>query len=147
MEQQVNLVTLGVGDLAASRRFYTEGLGWSPEFEVEGEVTFYQVGHGLLLGLFGADDLAIDATRPLTKGNTFSLAYIVQERAKVDEAVARVRAAGGDVLKEPVVGAFGGYHAYIADPDGYLWEIATNPGFTVDDDGKTHIGPFDAEEV
>ena len=147
MEQQLNLVTLGVGDLAASRRFYTDGLGWSPEFEVEGEVTFYQVGHGLLLGLFGADDLATDATRPLTKGNTFSLAYIVQDRPKVDEAVARVRAAGGDVLKEPVVAAFGGYHAYIADPDGYLWEIATNPGFSVDDDGNTHIGPFDAEEA
>src|SRR5437660_7754255 len=55
MEQQLNLVTLGVGDLAQSRRFYTDGLGWSPEFEVEGEGTFYQVGHGLLLGLFGAE--------------------------------------------------------------------------------------------
>src|SRR2546423_12383052 len=143
MQQQLNLVTLGVGDLAASRRFYTDGMGWTPEFEVEGEVTFYQVGHGLLLGLFGADDLATDATRPRTKGNAFSLAYIVEERSKVAEAAARVRAAGGDVLKEPVVGASGGYHAYVADPDGNLWETATNPGFSADDVGNTHIGTFD----
>ena len=50
-------------------------------------------------------------------------------------------------LASYAVGAFGGYHAYIADPDGYLWEIATNPGFSVDDDGNTHIGSFDAEEA
>ena len=34
MDQNLTFVTLGVADVAASRRFYTEGLGWEPTFEV-----------------------------------------------------------------------------------------------------------------
>jgi uncharacterized protein len=35
MEQRISLVTLGVRDLAASRRFYVDGLGWKPAYEDE----------------------------------------------------------------------------------------------------------------
>ena len=134
MQQQLNLVMLGVGDLDASRRFYTDGLGWSPEFEShfrDAVIVYVTVSPWLAL------------PGPVFEIERFTFGWTVV----CHEAVARVRAAGGDVLKEPVVGAFGGYHAYIADPDGYLWEIATNPGFSVDDDGNTHIGSFDPEEA
>ena len=49
MEQRLSLVTLGVRDLARARRFYEEGLGWTRNGGVEGEVAFYQLG-GMILG-------------------------------------------------------------------------------------------------
>jgi catechol 2,3-dioxygenase-like lactoylglutathione lyase family enzyme len=111
-----------------------------PTFEVEGEVVFYQVGHGLVLGLFGLDDLGTDAGVPATPGTSFSLASNVDSEAAVDAAVERARAAGATVLKEPQRASFGGYHAYIADPDGHRWEIAHNPGLTVAADGTVTFG-------
>ena len=33
MQQQISVITLGIADLARSRRFYAEGLGWQPVFE------------------------------------------------------------------------------------------------------------------
>ena len=33
MQQQVSVITLGVADLARSKRFYAEGFGWTPVFE------------------------------------------------------------------------------------------------------------------
>jgi catechol 2,3-dioxygenase-like lactoylglutathione lyase family enzyme len=38
MDQRIDLITLGVTDLAAARRFYVEGLQWRVVFEVPGEV-------------------------------------------------------------------------------------------------------------
>ena len=47
MQQQISVITLGVIDLARSRRFYVDGFGWSPVFENE-EIIFYQM-NGLML--------------------------------------------------------------------------------------------------
>ena len=38
MDQRISFVSLAVADLEASRRFYLDGLGWSPDLEVEGDV-------------------------------------------------------------------------------------------------------------
>ena len=35
MQQQISVITLGVADLARSRRFYADGFGWRPVFENE----------------------------------------------------------------------------------------------------------------
>ena len=37
MKPNVSFITLGVDDIAAARRFYVDGLGWQPFFEVPGE--------------------------------------------------------------------------------------------------------------
>jgi hypothetical protein len=41
MRQQISVITLGVINLARSRRFYVDGFGWSPVFENE-EIIFYR---------------------------------------------------------------------------------------------------------
>jgi hypothetical protein len=46
MNPSVQLITLGVPDLAAARHFYLEGLGWRAVLDIPKEVTFIQVGPG-----------------------------------------------------------------------------------------------------
>ena len=88
MAQHLNLVTIGVADLGRSRAFYVDGLGWEVAFEND-EVVFVRIGHGLLLGLFGAGDLAADAgLPPLTPGSgSMSLAKNVGSDDEVDAFV------------------------------------------------------------
>jgi catechol 2,3-dioxygenase-like lactoylglutathione lyase family enzyme len=136
MNQSVMLITLGVADLARSREFYSDGLGWTPTLDVPDEIVFYQVGHGLLLGLYPLTDLGADAGVPATAGSSFSLACNLGSAAEVDAAFQRAVAAGATVLKEPAKPAqFDGRHCYVTDPDGHRWEIAFNPGIVVDPDG------------
>lgn len=139
MEQHLNLITLGVVDLDRARTFYSTGLGWTPVLDLD-EVVFYQVGHGLVLGLFPLSELGADAGAEATRGTSFSLACNVDSEAAVDAAVERARSAGAAVLKEPQQASWGGYHAYVADPDGHRWEIAHNPGLTADPDGTVRFG-------
>ena len=45
-------------------------------------------------------------------------------------------AAAGGRITAPAQDAFwGGYHGHFADPDGFVWEVAWNPGFTLAPDG------------
>lgn len=37
--------------------------------------------------------------------------------------------AGGTIHKPAQDAFWGGYHGIFADPDGFLWEVAWNPGF------------------
>jgi catechol 2,3-dioxygenase-like lactoylglutathione lyase family enzyme len=143
VQPRLDLLTVAVDDLDAARRFYVDGLGWTPALDVPGEVLFVQVAHGLLLALFGSADLAADMgvdPASVVAGAGFTLAHDVgspeEVRAVVDEAVA----AGAVVVKEPQRAAFGGFHAYLTDPVGIRWEIAHNPGLRVLPDGTVEIG-------
>ena len=135
MEQRLTLLTLGVRDLDTAHRFYVDGLGWEPTLVVPGEVVFIQLGHGLLLGLYTG--LAEDAGVSLGAGTPpMSLARNLGSEQEVVDLVARAETAGATVVKPPQHAAFGGFHAYFADPDGFLWEIAHNPGLTFDADSR-----------
>ena len=140
MRQSVRVVTLGVSDLERSRVFYSEGLGWEPLFAVD-DVVFYQVGFGLVLALWPLEELGRDAGVILAPGTASSLGHNVDSRAEVDEVVGQARAAGATIVKEPQdAPLFNGYQAYFADPDGHMWEVAYNPGLSVDEDGNVLFG-------
>jgi uncharacterized protein len=113
-------------------------------FEVPGTITFIQVGHGLLLGLFGADDLDADIRQPRHGSGPapFTLAQILPTEAAVVAALDAAEAAGATILKPAQHAEFGGFHGYFADPSGFRWEIATNPGWSVAADGTVSIGPI-----
>lgn len=144
MSQQLNLVTVGTADLARARAFYVDGLGWEVAWEND-EAVFVHLGHGLLLALFGADALAADATlAALTPGSgTVALAKNVGTDDEVDAVVEVAATAGATVVKRPQTAAFGGYHGYFLDPDGVLWEVAHNPGFSIGPDGRVSIAAVD----
>jgi uncharacterized glyoxalase superfamily protein PhnB len=143
MEQRVSLITLGVGDLAASRRFY-EALGWRGQ-EVE-ETVFFQTG-GSALVLWGREKLADDAGISDDSGASFggvSLAHNVRSAAEVDEVLREAAAAGATITRPAGETFYGGYAGCFRDPDGHVWEIAWNQGFPLAADGSITVPDFDA---
>lgn len=144
MDQRVNIITLGVTDLDLARRFYIEGLGWEPTLDVPDEVIFVQVGHGLLLGLFTglAEDLGGVALGDPVRAPV-TLAHNVTTDDEVGRVLAQAEAAGGRIVKPAQPSAVGFVHGYFADPFGFPWEVACNPGITVADDGRVVFGPVE----
>jgi catechol 2,3-dioxygenase-like lactoylglutathione lyase family enzyme len=129
MDQRVSFITLAVRDLDATRRFYVDGLGWTPALDVPGEVLMIQVGAHLVLSLWDEEHFA-DEVGPIARGTgvpPLTLAHNVPTREQVDEVLATARRAGADV-GTAVARDWGGYTGYFADPDGFRWEVAWNPG-------------------
>lgn len=129
MEQHINYITLGVADLAESRRFYREVFGWQETVGSNENIAFFQAGNALLLALFGKAALARDAQIPEQSSGfpRFTLAHNVGSEAEVDALFAGFAAKNANIIKAPQKAFWGGYSGYLADPDGFLWEIAFNP--------------------
>jgi len=129
MEQHINYITLGVADLAESRRFYLEVFGWQETADSNENIAFFQAGNALLLALFGKAALAHDAQIPEQSSGfpRFTLAHNVGSEAEVDALFAGFAAKNANIIKAPQKVFWGGYSGYLADPDGFLWEIAFNP--------------------
>lgn len=143
MEQRVSLITLGVADLARARRFY-RALGWEGQ-EVQ-ETVFFQAG-GLALVLWGRDKLAADSGVPDRPADGsfdgITLAHNVRSREEVDSLTDAAGRAGATITRSPAETFYGGYAACFADPDGHIWEIAHNPGFTLAQDGSLQLPSFE----
>jgi uncharacterized glyoxalase superfamily protein PhnB len=48
--------------------------------------------------------------------------------------------AGGRIVRAAAKMSWGGTSGAFADPEGYVWEVAHNPGWTLDSDGSVHLG-------
>jgi len=139
MVQAVSVITLGTDDLARSKHFYVDGFGWRPGFEND-EIVFYHL-NGTILGTFLKSALEEDMQRRnLKPDGAFALAQNVESKEKVSDLVDRLVAAGGSLLRAPDEPPHGGFRGYVADPDGHAWEIAWNPGFTLDAEGNVTFG-------
>ena len=138
MEQRLSVISLGVADLARSRRFYVEALGWKPAIDMD-EIVFFQVG-GLVVGLFPglAEDAGVEAQRRPAAG-LVALAHNVRTEDEVDTLLKAVEAKGAVVTRPAQDLPWGGRSAYFTDPDGHLWEIAWNPAWPIDDEGRVRI--------
>ncbi len=143
MEQRVSLITLGVADLARATDFYGR-LGWAPSPRFEGaDVAFFQAG-GIIVALWGRKALVTDAGLPSdasgdNPSGRIALAYNARSKDDVDAVIDEAGQAGGRVVKPAKDTDWGGYAGYFADPDGHLWEIAWNPGFTLLADGSVRL--------
>lgn len=130
MDQRISFVTLAVADLAATRRFYLDGLGWSADLDVPGEVLMIRTGEHLLLSLWDRAHFEAEVGAVMSGPGVvpITLAHNVATKDEVDAVLVTARGAGAD----PVHGAeerdWGGYTGYFGDPDGFRWEVAFNPG-------------------
>jgi len=137
---RLSIVTLGVDDVARSRAFY-EALGWEVAGAVGEEICWFRTSDSYV-GLFGREDLARDAglrSEPTAEFGGITLAINVESDAAVDAAFTAAEAAGARILKPAERTDWGGYSGYFADPDGHPWEIAFNPTFPIDEDGRIAI--------
>lgn len=136
MEQRISLITLGVRDLDQARAFY-EKLGWKRAFFGAEGVAFFQAG-GMALALYPRRDLAKDAGVE-EQGSGFAaveLALNVRSKEEVDAVMAEAEAAGARITMPAREAFWGGYTGHFADPEGFLWEVAWNPGFQLKEDGS-----------
>lgn len=145
MEQRLSMVTLGVGDVARSRRFY-EALGWQAVRFDSKDVCFFRMGTapgggGVVLGLYGRQALADDAgvANQPAEFSGVAIAWIGRSEEEVDETIAVAQKAGAKIVKPAEKVFWGGYSGYFEDPDGHLWEVAFNPFWTIDAAGAVHV--------
>ena len=129
MEQRISLVTLGVKDLARARAFY-EALGWTGARQPDDEVCFFQAG-GMVVGLWTA--LGGHGAPGI------ELAHNVRTPEEVDAVLAEAQRAGGTIKRPAGRADWGGITGAFVDPDGYVWEVAHNPSWTIDDNGNVTI--------
>jgi catechol 2,3-dioxygenase-like lactoylglutathione lyase family enzyme len=138
VEQRVSLITLGVTDLARARSFY-QGLGWSTRAEPGDDVVFFQAGC-MVVALWDRARLAEDSGVEEGSGwGGITLAHNVRSPAEVDEVIEQARGAGAAITREPGETFWGGYSAAFSDPDGYPWEVAHNPRWTIAEDGSVKL--------
>ncbi len=126
----LNTPFYAVADMERSMAFYVNALGltlgnilrddngaaFHSEFQVNGETI-------LMIGPEGSPE-APHGVSPNSGGYAASFnSYLYV--SDVDAFVARAAAAGAEVVEEPADQFWGDRTAYIKDPDGYLWMIAT----------------------
>jgi uncharacterized protein len=139
---RLSIVTLGVADLGRSIAFY-EALGWERRTSsVPDVIAWFGLGD-VYLGLFPRDELAADAAisdpGPAPRFGGITLAINVESDADVEAALRTAKAAGATILKPAEMAIFDGLSGYFADPDGHPWEVAHNPGFPLDAEGRITI--------
>ena len=137
MRPSISVITLGVRDFGRSLDFYKKGLGWPTKAMIKDGIAFFKL-NGIVLALFDKKGLAADAGVS-AEGSGFpgmTLAHNVRSEKEVDEVVQLVTRLGGKVIKKPQRVSWGGYSAYFADPDGYLWEVVYNPHWKMDRRGS-----------
>jgi predicted lactoylglutathione lyase len=129
VEQRISLVTLGVENLARARAFY-EAVGWRGAQQPDDEIVFFQAG-GMVFGLWAA--LGGHGAPGI------ELAHNVRSAGEVDALLSRAVEAGATLVRPAARADWGGYSGAFADPDGYVWEIAHNPGWTMTEDGSVRL--------
>ena len=124
MEQRLSLVTLGVSDLARSRAFY-EALGWKTGAAPDDDV--------VVLGALGGRG----------PGGGRKDGGAASPGAQ-NGGGARGGEPWGACRRGPLPGRGGerfggGYSGVFLDPDGYPWEVAHNPHWTIGEDGSVTL--------
>ena len=136
MDQRINVITLGVEDVARAREFY-ERLGWTVGF-TDGDIVMFQAGP-MIISLWDRKKLADDSGVPAGTGwGGFTMGYAVSDAAEVDEVCRRAAEAGATLTAGPQTKGFG-YSGVFADPDGHTWEVAWIEALRRNPDGTVEL--------
>jgi lactoylglutathione lyase len=118
---RVGYVILFVADLERSVAFYRDVIGVPFKLEGDGYVEF--ATQGARFGLYDRnrlEELTGQGTgRPVEPGG--EVVFLVED---VDAEAERLRAAGATILKGPVDRPWGHRTLHVADPDGFVVELA-----------------------
>lgn len=67
------------------------------------------------------------------------LSHNVRSPQHVAEVLAEAERAGGTIERQAGPADWGGTTGAFADPDGYVWEVAHNPFWALDEDGRVTL--------
>jgi hypothetical protein len=129
MDQRISLVTLSVKDLTVARNFY-EAIGWKKAQQPDETVCFFKAGSivfGLWTQLGGHGAPGVELAHNVRSPDDVAVLLVEAERA------------GATILRPAAIAEWGGTSGAFADPDGYVWEVAHNPGWTLLEDGSVQI--------
>src|SRR5438445_495711 len=104
---------------------------WTGAQQPDDEVAFFQAG-GMIFGLWTA--LGGHGAPGI------ELAHNVRSPEEVDAVLTEAERAGATIVRPAAPADWGGYTGAFADPDGYVWEVAHNPGWTLASDGSVRLG-------
>jgi catechol 2,3-dioxygenase-like lactoylglutathione lyase family enzyme len=138
-ESRLSIITLGCKNRAALTAFYEDVVGFK-NVGPEG-MTVFNMG-GFMLGLWEEDKLARDAGLAHDRAGTFkgvALAYNARSKDEVDSIFKRLEDGDVRVTRAPHLAFWGGYSGYFTDPEGNAWEVAFNPHWTLDEEGRVHL--------
>src|SRR6476659_9582697 len=108
------------------------------------ETVFFQAGSMAWI-LWGRAKLGGDSGAADTGAGGFDgvvLAHNRRSRDEVDALMASAATAGAEITQPARETFYGGYAGCFRDPDGHVWEIAWNPGFTLGPDGSLVLPDF-----
>jgi catechol 2,3-dioxygenase-like lactoylglutathione lyase family enzyme len=140
LESRVSFITIGVRDFLASLAFYRDSLGFKLHM-LQGDIAMFDLG-GAVLALYPLKLLAEDAgLRPGQGFGGIALAHNVRNKKDVDRVMNAAAERGARILVPAEDKFWGGRSGYFADPDGYPWEVAWNPGIRMDARGRLILKP------
>lgn len=130
MQPHISTITLGVSVLTRAVAFYRDGLKLPIESEAPGAASFALRGAHLLL--VAREEMVVDAgVFDLGVAGSFGgfiLEHYVATQPEVEDLLRAASRAGAKIIKPATDTESGGTHGYFADPDGFVWEIAWEPG-------------------
>lgn len=135
----MHAITLAVADVARSAEFYRALLGIdgsgvigtefpSTETQAGGTTAMFTLDDGLIVSVYGRDDMAKDSGVALADGPTATIGHFIDSQADAEAFLDRARIAGATMLAAPYTRPWGMWSGFFQDPDGHLWEVVANPG-------------------
>jgi uncharacterized protein len=143
----MHAITLAVADVARSAEFYRALLGIdgsgvigteypATETEAGGTTAMFTLDDGLIVSVYGRDDMAKDSGVSLATAPSSTIGHFVDSQADAEAFLGRARAAGATMLAAPYTRPWGMWSGFFQDPDGHLWEVVANPGGGAPEDAK-----------
>lgn len=135
----MHAITLAVADVARSAEFYRALLGIdgsgvigtefpSTETQAGGTTAMFTLDDGLIVSVYGRDDMAKDSGVALADGPAATIGHFVDSQTDAEAFLDRARIAGATMLAPPYTRPWGMWSGFFQDPDGHLWEVVANPG-------------------
>lgn len=135
----MHAITLAVADVARSAEFYRALLGIdgsgvigtefpSTETQAGGTTAMFTLDDGLIVSVYGREDMAKDSGVALADGPAATIGHFVDSQADAEAFLDRARIAGATMLAAPYTRPWGMWSGFFQDPDGHLWEVVANPG-------------------
>ncbi len=123
----VGAITLFIADVARSKAFYGEGMGWPVVWEDDVSIGFNPGNTviNLLLESQAADLIGPAAVAPPGSGQRTMYSIFVEN---IDAELAALAERGITPINGPIDRPWGMQTACVVDPDGYVWELAQQIG-------------------